>query len=1375
MRLTSAFLSLLLILAFAGCGPAEHAASPQPVPSGEAPALDLAVHKDAGALGTFRAAFTFPDGWRPPRDVLIVLAPFSAQRDREGAYDPARLFDAAEALIGGLGDGDRVNVVSYQDLLHGESWFPKEYPFVENADDLFVRPVVAFDEWKLPAEAVAGLAALRERGVETVRNTSWFIELLKEAARTLEPSDGRVAEIIVVADSHSAPTKGFLDGLPVKVPKIRLEPLDPEWTAAFFWHLRSKQIHVDFVVVAPDEELAFSPKRLRRMAESTRGFYFEWPDDEAHRERCVQHIATNLHRGLEVDLGKSDANYTYTNRWSPNGNKGLVVWGRYTEPGTYTFMLRDTLRGGEWPFRATLPDEAAEHAELPAEWARQRVLDGVWKLATYGPDDYLAYDLWQLARRYGLALPESFGASPLEQPPQPVEYRPPRRGEREPLIPAVEEGAELPAHSALAELAPYDMLYVRYSRLRSSLELLDAGYFYGRDVIQALGLHPDITMIEDKAQTQICVQVSRKLTKLYEAAVAEVAEVSTGATVSEGTDVCLIMRIKMPAVFRLRINQFRQQAVNDYPGTRKRYFRHEGVVVTETLGQHNVVRSYFAMFKHTPRGAGEPQTFAVSGNSWAAVRRVLDVHAGKVPSVIANDDFCEFREKLQLAGFTNEETGEHLGENVFVYFGAPAAQALTDWRVAALKQEQQVVAAHLRLLRNALASYARDRGVLLDEPHWPDTIMTDLVENGYLPAVPAHPGIGAYAFDPDLQVFYSTRYGRLGWLTPMADLMDQLGEPVYGKPEIGPTAAQLAWTDDVVLTRAITRPDPDDFKFALLRALAGKATSDFSTFRELMQRPGLAVAMKSRLLQFGTGGLGMSKTQIALNLLANKVKGEIKKAIGWEDKADPFAWAGDEICVVLDAGLAAWRTAVVDPPVALGIKVDDEAGAAGVLDVIAKAPGAVKRDLALVPNIVTVGGWSFVMQQGDRPIVVAARDAWLLAVGPSGEESPLRRFLPSKCHALIRFDSTHGDELLRTALGLYGPAAEEQAQRAMARFESLYGNRLAPFRLRTVPMLDEAPRPAGSQYGIDPIEERIASDVYGLPGDFLLTGRVPEDAGIRKVLAQQAVGYGAVVLHKDSIEFVGAAPNPGIGVWKKERLPSSMTVSHRIRELRATDSLRKLAAAAREHDGYLWRLGLRGFEIDAKRFEELLDGSATGTPPRFPVEEAIGQGSELDERRAREVFIGSIPDIVHHEIPQGPVEVVPVGLGPPFTMPFGGHRIGRWLRWRLLTNSGLPTYDKHGVQAALCMLGWLAFHSEDYKEDEQTQAYVRTEERLIGWSLIARDTATGGHLRTFLRDTKDLEAFRSTATAIKELLWPSEVVEYARKRAEEYLRIIEKQ
>ena len=95
--------------------------------------------------------------------------------------------------------------------------------------------------------------------------------------------------------------------------------------------------------------------------------------------------------------------------------------------------------------------------------------------------------------------------------------------------------------------------------------------------------------------------------------------------------------------------------------------------MTETIGHHNVVRSYFAMLKHTPRGASKAQTFAVVGNSWAAVRRVIDVHAGKVPSIAANEDFGEFRGKLPLAGFVDQESGEGVDEDVFVYFGAPAA------------------------------------------------------------------------------------------------------------------------------------------------------------------------------------------------------------------------------------------------------------------------------------------------------------------------------------------------------------------------------------------------------------------------------------------------------------------------------------------------------------------------------------------------------------------------------------------------------------------------------------------------------------------------------------------------------------------------------
>jgi len=311
-------------------------------------------------------------------------------------------------------------------------------------------------------------------------------------------------------------------------------------------------------------------------------------------------------------------------------------------------------------------------------------------------------------------------------------------------------------------------------------------------------------------------------------------------------------------------------------------------------------------------------------------------------------------------------------------------------------------------------------------------------------------------------------------------------------------------------------------------------------------------------------------------------------------------------------------------------------------------------------------------------------------------------------------------------------------------------------------MLDEAPRPAGSQYGIDPVEKRIVSDVYGLPGDLLLSGRVPFDAGIRQALGPQTVGYGAVVVHKDAIEFVGAARNPGMAKWKQPKLPSSMSVTRRIRDLRTTDSLKRLANAVLEHDGYLWRLGLRGFELDAERFKKLLGESPQRTAAQLPVEEPVGQGGESDDSGGRGRFIGTVPDIVPCGIAEGPTLIV---------ARLGGNQIGQWQRWRLLTNAALLPYDKRGVQTALCKLGSRA----GWSEDEKSRAYAQIEERLTGWSLIVRATAMGDHLRTFLRETEDMEAFRSTATVIDKQLWPTDVIEHAREKAEEYLRVIQEQ
>jgi hypothetical protein len=397
---------------------------------------------------------------------------------------------------------------------------------------------------------------------------------------------------------------------------------------------------------------------------------------------------------------------------------------------------------------------------------------------------------------------------------------------------------------------------------------------------------------------------------------------------------------------------------------------------------------------------------------------------------------------------------------------------------------------------------------------------------------------------------------------------------------------------------------------------------------------------------------------------------------------------------------------------------------------------------------VTSSGWALSVPKDNAGLLTIARDPTILDREPSGVGANLRAFLPERSHALIRFDTTQGEQALKTALGLYGPAAEAQAQSVMARFESLYGNRVRPFRLETIPLMEDVPRPAGSQYGIDPVEQRIASDVYGLPGDFLLAGRVPLDAGIRKALGQNALGYGAVVLDKDSIEFTGVMPNPGLGLWKREAAPSSMSVSGRIHDLRTTRSLRTLASAVRKYDGYLWRLSLRGAELDRDRFfDRLLVSPQWGRAWLYfegsaPREALVWSSEDLES-----ALTGAIPDIARDDIALRNFDRLP----PLENLAFLGSpdRVGRWQRWRLLTNAGVPAF----VESDLADL--LASVSPSQLRSEQGQIA----ERLIGWSVIVCGPPMPDELRSFLESTKDAEL--------------TDVLGYWRAQIAEYLRIIE--
>jgi len=321
----------------------------------------------------------------------------------------------------------------------------------------------------------------------------------------------------------------------------------------------------------------------------------------------------------------------------------------------------------------------------------------------------------------------------------------------------------------------------------------------------------------------------------------------------------------------------------------------------------------------------------------------------------------------------------------------------------------------------------------------------------------------------------------------------------------------------------------------------------------------------------------------------------------------------------------------------------------------------------------------------------------------------------------------------------------------MARFESLYGNRILPFRLDAVPMMREAPRPGRSQYFIEPVERRIASTVYGLPGDFFLTGGLPIETGVRKALAQRIVAYGAVTLHKDSIEFIGAAPNPGVASWQGEQIPGSLMLSREVLRLRTTRSLDRLADAVISCDGYLWRLGLRGFDINRRRFENLLRHRDSGEAAFIRVQEALDRESLLVDPSEDIVFRA----LMHDGAEQSARNWFNTFSGSILD------EIAAWQRWRLLAAPALPSYEAGDVERLLHSLGLIHIDRAEIEALNTGADMPQLTAKLIGWSLICRGRDTAGELRAFLE--KPAEAFA----------WSSETLEFVREQARKAQQIIE--
>ncbi|ACY14874.1 VIT and vWA domain-containing protein [Haliangium ochraceum] len=342
-------------------------------------ALSAFVHRDAGHDAYLIANLATPPGLAATeiadKDVTLVL-------DRSGSMSGAplaRAKDAAKAVVARLGDGDRVNVMAFDD----------------GVDALFLRPVPISAERR--SQAVEYIDRLSDGGGTDLAGA------LAEALDAQHPSESE-------ADTGSRPhvILFLTDGQSDSQATLQVARGDAGDARVF-------TIGVGDGVEKP---------LLARLASEKRGrFTFIASPSEIERKvsRLYSEIAAPVLVDLAVEVTGGDADVRLSRRYPrsvPDLYRGdeLVITGRVRGDGPLTLSLRGE-RGGE-------PVAFTRVIDVPAQitrpwvgrmWAQARVDDLLEEIALFGETDELRDEVISLAVAYNfvtqytsfLAIPES--------------------------------------------------------------------------------------------------------------------------------------------------------------------------------------------------------------------------------------------------------------------------------------------------------------------------------------------------------------------------------------------------------------------------------------------------------------------------------------------------------------------------------------------------------------------------------------------------------------------------------------------------------------------------------------------------------------------------------------------------------------------------------------------------------------------------------------------------------------------------------------------------------------------------------------------------------------------------------------------------------
>jgi hypothetical protein len=307
-------------------------------------------------------------------------------------------------------------------------------------------------------------------------------------------------------------------------------------------------------------------------------------------------------------------------------------------------------------------------------------------------------------------------------------------------------GDKSPAIEPIAALIPDDQYYIRFKTSKKLKDFLQLMHDWGGSLLSQIETGGRDYQTKAKIEEQICIKSTWLSDLLGPAVIDSLAITGSDPYLREGSDFSIVFKLKSPAVFKMAVARFIDEAKKKYPKLKQTSTSYKKVTIENYATLDHQVRCYRALL--------DDQYYVYSNNP-TAIRRIIDRYQTKKGTLAKSLDFVYMRKLYPL---DQKEDG-------FIFLSDAWLRFLSSPFLRINEKRRLEAVTTMQMVKNAALLY------LWENPGAKTPNLNTLYKKKYLDKklLLLEPG-DKILWNPETIEVATKKYGRLGYLTHNLDM-----------------------------------------------------------------------------------------------------------------------------------------------------------------------------------------------------------------------------------------------------------------------------------------------------------------------------------------------------------------------------------------------------------------------------------------------------------------------------------------------------------------------------------------------------------------------------------------------------------------------------